>query len=74
MKLEYFNQIERDPYHLDGKTYGIAYHNDTAAAAALTAQAKTRVKDNGCSGIRKKNSRKIVLIPGNMMSWRQMVG
>ena len=42
MKLEYFNQIERDPYHLDGKTYGIAYHNDTAAAAALTAQAKTQ--------------------------------
>lgn len=42
IKLEYFNQIERDPYHLDGKTYGIAYHNDTAAAAALTAKAKTQ--------------------------------
>ncbi len=30
----------KDPYGLDGKTYGIAYHNDTATAAALMAEAK----------------------------------
>ena len=27
-----------DPYGLNGKTYGIAYHNDTATSAALTAE------------------------------------
>ena len=29
-----------DPYGLDGQTYGIAYHNDSAAAAALMGEAK----------------------------------
>lgn len=29
-----------DPYGLDGKTYGIAYHNDGASAAALMAETK----------------------------------
>ena len=30
-----------DPYNLNGKTYGIAYHNDTATSAALTAEGVT---------------------------------
>ena len=30
-----------DPYGLNGKTYGIAYHNDTATSAALTAEGVT---------------------------------
>ena len=37
----YFNQMEKDPYKLDGKTYGIAYHNDTATAATMTSDALT---------------------------------
>lgn len=28
-------QIDNDPYGLDGKTYGIAYHNDTAKSTSL---------------------------------------
>ena len=34
-------EIPDDYYHLDGKTYGIAYHNDTAAAAALMTDSQT---------------------------------
>ena len=33
--------IPDDPYDLDGKKYGIAYHNDNTSAAALTADSKT---------------------------------
>ncbi|MDO4891478.1 MAG: hypothetical protein Q3963_08935, partial [Coriobacteriaceae bacterium] len=29
-----------DPYHLDGKTYGLAYHNESATSAALMAEEK----------------------------------
>ena len=29
-----------DPYNLDGKTYGIAYHNDSTTSAALIAETK----------------------------------
>ena len=32
---------ESDPYGLDGKTYGIAYHDESVTAAALTAESKT---------------------------------
>ena len=31
---------EKDPFELDGKSFGIAYHNDTATSAALMAQQK----------------------------------
>ncbi len=37
----YFSEMEKDPYKLDGKTYGIAYHNDTATAATMTSDALT---------------------------------
>ncbi len=33
-----FEYLEQDPYGLDGKTYGIAYHDDNVTAAALTAE------------------------------------
>ncbi len=33
--------IEDDPYALDGVSYGIAYHNQSATSAALTASAQT---------------------------------
>ena len=33
--------VPTDPYKLDGKSYGIAYHNGETSAAALTATAKT---------------------------------
>ena len=32
---------ENDPYDLDDKTYGIAYHDDNVTSAALTAESKT---------------------------------
>ena len=31
--------MEKDPYKLDGKTYGIAFHNESSTAAALTSDA-----------------------------------
>ena len=34
-------ELEDDPYGLDGKTYGIAYHDGSVTASALTAEAKT---------------------------------
>ena len=33
--------MDKDPYSLVGKTYGIAYHNDSAIAAALTADSNS---------------------------------
>ncbi len=33
--------MEDDPYSLDGKTYGIAYHDEAATSAALTAESMT---------------------------------
>ena len=41
MQFDYYDYQEDDPYRLDGKTFGIAYHNDSTVAAALTAQPKT---------------------------------
>ena len=32
--------LPKDPYGLDGKTYGIAYHNNTATAGALMGEVK----------------------------------
>ena len=32
--------VPDDPYGLDGKTYGIAYHNEDVSAAALTSEAR----------------------------------
>ena len=42
ISITYASSLEMsdDPYSLDGKTYGIAYHNDTAAAAALMGETK----------------------------------
>ena len=41
ISLRYPDQAaDDDPFGLDGMTYGIAYHNDTAAAAALMAAGK----------------------------------
>ncbi|MBQ3460757.1 MAG: hypothetical protein IJH14_08825 [Solobacterium sp.] len=34
-------RVQDDPYELNGKTYGIAFHNDTAAAAAMMADTVT---------------------------------
>ena len=33
--------LPEDPYGLDGTTHGIVYHNNTASAAALTAEGRT---------------------------------
>ena len=41
IRLQYDMPTEDDPYGLNGKSYGIAYHNDAATSAALTAEAKT---------------------------------
>ena len=41
IQFEYYAQQEDDPYGLDGKTYGIAYYDDSVTAAALTAAGKT---------------------------------
>ena len=35
--LSYFVAAETDPYKLDGKTFGIAYNNDSTSAAAMMA-------------------------------------
>ncbi len=40
IQLEFLIEIDDDPYHLDGKTYGIAYQNNSSTAAALTAEAR----------------------------------
>lgn len=38
-----YMSLPDDVYSLDGKTYGIAYHNDSVAAAAMTVEASTAV-------------------------------
>ena len=43
--------IKDDPYDLNGKTYGISYHNDTTTAAALTADIKTVNGQNRLAGL-----------------------
>lgn len=40
IKLTYAAEGPRDPYQLDGKSFGIAYHDERATAAALMAEAK----------------------------------
>ena len=39
--LQYEVESENDPYKLDGKTFGIAYHDDNVTSAALTAEGMT---------------------------------
>lgn len=34
-------KVPKDPYHLDGLVYGIAYHNDTASSTSLSTNALT---------------------------------
>ncbi len=41
IQLEYYFDQGDDPYGLDGQTYGIAFHDQSVTAAALTAEAKT---------------------------------
>lgn len=40
IKLTYAAEGPRDPYQLDGKSFGIAYHDERATAAALMAEVK----------------------------------
>ena len=40
IQLEYYSDTEPDPYGLDGATFGIAYHDNSATSAALMAQGK----------------------------------
>ncbi len=40
-----------DPYKLDGKTFGIAYHDNSAAAAAMSATSKTVNSQNRLEGV-----------------------
>ena len=37
IRFEYYREFDTDPYGLDGKTFGIAYHDDSVTAAALMA-------------------------------------
>lgn len=41
VSLSYYYTAEDDPYELDGKTFGIAYNDDSVTAAALSAEGKT---------------------------------
>ena len=41
VRLQYELPAEDDPYGLNGKSCGIAYHNEAATSAALTAEPKT---------------------------------
>ena len=41
IQLEYYLHIEDDPYGLDGKSFGVAYNDNSAMAVGLTAQEKT---------------------------------
>ena len=43
--------IPDDYYELGGKTFGIAYHNDSAAAAAVTAENKVVANQNRLAGL-----------------------
>ena len=43
--------IPDDYYELGGKTFGIAYHNDSAAAAAVTAENKVVANKNRLAGL-----------------------
>ena len=40
IQLEYYIETEKDPYGLDGQTFGIAYHDNSAISAALMAEGK----------------------------------
>ena len=42
--------LSRDPYDLDGKTFGMAYNNNSALAAAMMAEAKTVSSANRLAG------------------------
>ncbi|MBR3181614.1 MAG: fibro-slime domain-containing protein [Eggerthellaceae bacterium] len=41
MQFEFYESPEDDPYKLDGKPFGIAYHDNSVTSAALTAEGKT---------------------------------
>ena len=41
IQFEYYKELQKDPYGLDGKTYGIAYHDNNVNAAALTDQSQS---------------------------------
>lgn len=44
-------RVKDDPYELNGKTYGIAFHNDTATAAAMMADTVTVGSTNELSAV-----------------------
>ena len=52
IRLTYASSLikEDDPYHLDGKSYGIAYHDDNVLACALTADAITENNQSRLAG------------------------
>ena len=49
--LSYYYEAENDLYKLDGKTFGIAYHNDSTSAAAMSATGKTVSGQNRLEGV-----------------------
>ena len=49
--LSYYVTAENDPYELDGKTFGIAYHDNSVTAAAMSAAGKTVNNQDRLEGI-----------------------
>ena len=45
--LNYYVTAEQDPYELDGKTFGIAYNDNSTTAAAMMAESSTQNRLNG---------------------------
>ena len=41
MQFDYYNFQADDPYHLDGKSFGIAYHDDSTTSVAMTSRPRT---------------------------------
>lgn len=41
IKFMFYKKQERDPYHLEGKSFAIAYHDDSVTSAAIMAEEMT---------------------------------
>ncbi|MBQ9249523.1 MAG: hypothetical protein IJ179_04050 [Oscillospiraceae bacterium] len=57
IQLEFYATQDNDPYGLDGKSFGIAYNDESATAAGLTASGKT------VSGKQRLADQKLVIRP-----------
>ena len=51
IQFTYYVEAEDDPYHLDGLSYGIAYHDDNVSAAAMMAEPKTVGNQSRLAGL-----------------------